>query len=194
MWTRRLPIWGAILGGGVIAVLVFVALTAAGVVVGWVMLSGMTQADQALAAFLWLSVAAILSWAAGGWAAARTVHPPVRSGSLPGLFAGLLALLLLLGLGSVVLDGAVDLSSVAIALGIDEPHNGRVNIPVALPTPAAGAIQATEPEEIARRRTIDAIGYAATVGLLVLLAATLGGLAGHPRREAAPAPTSIRRI
>lgn len=193
MKAPHLPLWAAVLAGGVIAVLGFVALAAAGLVIGWAAFSGMARADQALAAFLWLGLGAILAWAAGGWAAARTARPPVRTGSLPGLFAGLFALLLLVGFGSVFLNEVVDFSSVAVALGIDDPNNGEANIPEALPAPAAGTMQPTEPVVIARRRTIDAIGYVAMVGLLVLLAAVLGGFAGHPRRADAPTPASPPR-
>lgn len=192
MTARSLPAWAATLVGMLAAVLALVVLLAIGLGVGWAALRGAPRSDLALAALLCLGVAAVLAWAAGGWAAARLARPPAGRGPLRGLVTGVLALLLLLGLGYAFLRDAVDFYSAAVALGVVDAAEGSAGVPVPAATAvAAGPVRPSEPAEIARERTQDSVGYAAVLVLLLLGASVLGGVLGqgtHRRLAAPPRP------
>ncbi|CAA9559354.1 MAG: hypothetical protein AVDCRST_MAG19-1676 [uncultured Thermomicrobiales bacterium] len=198
MTARSLPAWAATLVGGLVALLALAVLTAIGLGAGWVALRGAPRSDLALAALLCLGVAAVLGWAAGGWAASRLARPPVGRGPLRGLVAGVLALLLLVGLGFVFLREAVDLHSIAVALGAVDAGRGEgggVPAPVATAV-ATGAVRTNEPTEIARDRTLDSMGFAAGFVLLLLGASVLGGLLGQgtPGRVVTPSRTPVPSV
>lgn len=188
MRARGLPAWAATLVGVLVAVAALVVLLAVGLGVSWVALRGAPRSDQGLAALLVLGVAAVLAWAAGGWAAARLARPPAGRGPLRGLVAGVLALLLLLGLGYAFLRDAVDFYSAAVALGIVDPAAETGTMPAAVDAATTEVVRTSKPAEIARQRTLDSLGYAAVLALLLLGASVLGGVIGQgqPLRGVAP--------
>ena len=178
--NRRRLRHGAAGPAGVAATLVVLAvLSAVGLGVAWLALRGNPRSDQALAALLVGAVSALVAFATGGWVVGRLAgRGGVRRGALIGLATRAVALLALAAAGDAVAGDAVDLQSVRIALGHDEPAAGRT-VPDRLPItlPPAGA-PPTAPEELARQRTLRALAYAVAAGLLVLGAAALGGVAG----------------
>ncbi|HEV2106864.1 MAG TPA: hypothetical protein VGR16_01230 [Thermomicrobiales bacterium] len=166
----------AVPAGAILAVVIFALLLGLGYLVAAIAFSGAPPSALARGSLLWSGPVAILSAAVGGYLAARLAGGAMRRLVTAGGLSALGAVLLVIALIAGIAGSAFDFHSASIALGITEPARlPEEAVPTAVARSLPSDAPLIEPSDLAWRRTIKAVGWLASLCVLLIVAGALGG-------------------